>query len=83
MQAKARKVDGSLDAPGNKIVENAWKAWGQCGSCTVDGRLSWIDTQRLFVETLARDGEVNLRFINGFNNIERFAVEFVESDILD
>ena len=58
VQAKARNADGSLDAPGNKIVENAWKAWGQRGNCTVDGRLSWTDAQRLFIETLARDGEV-------------------------
>ena len=27
VQAKARNSDGSLDAPGNKIVENAWRGW--------------------------------------------------------
>ena len=83
VQAKARNADGSLDAPGNKIVENAWKAWGQRGNCTVDGRLSWVDAQRLFIETLARDGEVLVRFVNGYSNLGRFAVEFVEADILD
>ena len=77
VQAKARNADGSLDAPGNKIVENAWKAWGQRGNCTVDGRLSWVDAQRLFIETLARDGEVLVRFVNGYSNLGRFAVEFV------
>ena len=74
VQAKARNADGSLDAPGNKIVENAWKVWGQRGNCTVDGRLSWVDAQRLFVETLARDGEEIIRVINSFNNIYRFAI---------
>jgi len=83
VQAKARNADGSLDAPGNKIVENAWKAWGQRGNCTVDGRLSWVDAQRLFIETLARDGEVLVQFVNGYSNLERFAIEFVEADILD
>jgi capsid protein len=83
VQAKARNADGSLDAPGNKIVENAWKAWGQRGNCTVDGRLSWVDAQRLFVETLARDGEAIIRFIYNFNNIDSLAIEFVEADILD
>ena len=68
---------------GNKIVENAWKAWGQRGNCTVDGRLSWVDAQRLFIETLARDGEVLVRFVNGYSNLDCFAVEFVEADILD
>ena len=83
VQAKARNADGSLDAPGNKMVENAWKAWGQRGNCTVDGRLSWIDAQRLFVETPARDGEVIIRFVNGFNNVEHFSFEFVEAYIFD
>ena len=63
MQAKARNVDSSLDASGNKIVENAWKAWEQRGSYMVDRHLSWIDAQRLFVKALPRDGEKNIRLI--------------------
>jgi len=83
VQAKARNADGSLDGPGNKIVENAWRSWGQRGNCTVDGRLSWVDAQRLFVESLARDGEVLVRFADGYKNRDRFAIEFVEADLLD
>ena len=83
LQAKARNADGSLDAPGNKIVENAWTGWGKRGICTADGRLSWVDAQRLFVEALARDGEVLVRFVNGFENRDRFAIEFLEADLLD
>ncbi len=83
VQAKARNADGSLDGPGNKIVENAWHSWGQRGNCTVDGRLSWVDAQRLFVEALARDGEVLVRFADGYKNRDRFAIEFVEADLLD
>ncbi len=83
VQAKARNADGSLDGPGNKIVENAWRSWGQRGNCTVDGRLSWVDAQRLFVESLARDGEVLVRFADGYRNRDRFAIEFVEADLLD
>ena len=55
---KARNFDGSLDGPGNRIIENAWKAWGKRGTCTVEGRLSFGDAQRLVIETLARDHEV-------------------------
>ena len=61
-QCKARNADGSLDAPGNQIIENAWKAWGKRGSCTVDGRLSFGDSQRLVIETLLCDREVVVRF---------------------
>ena len=55
---EARNFDGSLDGLGNRIIENAWKAWGKRGTCTVEGRLSFGDAQRLVIETLARDHEV-------------------------
>ena len=54
---KARNFDGSLDGPGNRIIENAWKAWGKRGTCTVEGLLFFGDAQRLVIETLARDHE--------------------------
>lgn len=83
LQCKARNSDGSLDAPGNKIIENAWSRWGKRGTCTADGRLTFTDAQRLVVETLARDGEVLVRLISGAPNDDRFAIQFIESDLLD
>jgi len=83
LQAKARNADGGLDAPGNKIVEAAWSTWARRGNCTADGRLSFTDAQRLFIEALARDGEVLVRFVAGFSNRDTFAIEFIESDLLD
>ena len=63
LQVKARNDNGSMDVVGNSIIENAWKKWGRIGYCTVDGRMSWVDAQRLFVETLIRDGEVLVRLV--------------------
>ena len=83
VQAKARNSDGSLDAPGNKIVEKAFAKWSKTGTCTVDGRLSFVDAQRLVIETLARDGECLIRLINGAQNEDRFAIQFIEADLLD
>ncbi|RPF99698.1 MAG: phage portal protein [Rhodospirillaceae bacterium TMED63] len=83
VQCKARNADGTLDAPGNKIIENAWNRWGKRGTCTVDGRLSFADAQRLVVETLARDGEVLVRLIGGAQNQDRFAIQFLEADLLN
>ena len=83
VQCKARNADGSLDGPGNRIIENGWKAWGKRGSCTVDGRLSFGDAQRLVIETLARDGEVLVRLMPGARNADRFAIQFLEADLLD
>ena len=83
VQAKARNADGSLDAPGNRLIERAWASWCKRGVCTVDGRLSFVDAQRLVVETLSRDGEVLVRLIPGADNPDRFAIQFLEADLRD
>jgi lambda family phage portal protein len=83
VQVKARNSDGSFDAPGNTIIENAWKVWGRKGICTVDGRYSWKDAQRFAAESLARDGEILVRLVNYQGNPHGFAIEFLEVDLLD
>ena len=57
LQVKARNDNGSMDMIGNDQIERAWKQWGRLGTCTVDGKLSWVDAQRLFIEAMIRDGE--------------------------
>ncbi len=83
LQVKARNDDGKLDAAGNTIIENAWKRWGRLGSPTADGRMSWYDCQRLFIETLARDGEVFIKKLSGSKYRDGFAIQFIESDMVD
>lgn len=82
-QVKAKNADGSFDAPGNAIIENAFRAWGRKGLCTVDGRFSWKDAQRFAAEALARDGELLVRMVNYPQNNFGFAIEFLEVDLLD
>jgi lambda family phage portal protein len=48
---------GDLRSPLNRKLSAWWTAWGQPGTCTVDGRLSWVDLQRLAVRTWRVDGE--------------------------
>jgi len=83
VQVKAKNNDGSMDKPGNRIIENAWKAWARKGVCTVDGRFSWRDAQRFAAEVLARDGEILVRLVNYQGNPQNFAIEFLEVDLLD
>ena len=83
LQAKARNPDGKLDSPGNKLIEAAWSQWGKRGNCTADGRLSFVDCQRMVVESIARDGEALVRLVQGADNGDRFALEFIEADVLD
>ncbi len=83
LQVKAQNATGMLDEIGNQAVEGSFKAWGKVGRCTVDGKLSWIDAQKMAIEGLARDGEV---FIVKHRNTafrDSFAIEFIEPDRVD
>jgi lambda family phage portal protein len=82
MQSKARNEDNSFDAVGNTIIENAWLRWCRLGNCTVDKKMTFTDAQHLFIESLARDGEVIIRMVN-YDNADKFAIEFIEPDMLD
>lgn len=82
IQVKARNDNGSFDVIGNDIIERAWVRWGRLGTCTVDGRMNWVDAQRMFIENLARDGEVLVRLVR-YPNDFGFAIEFIEPDLLD
>lgn len=84
IQVRKRNDDGSLDSVGNRIIEQAWQQWGRAGFCTVDGRISWSQAQRLFIETLTRDGEVLIQKIkNPAGNPFGFSLKFLEADYLD
>lgn len=84
IQVRKRNDDNSLDSVGNRIIEQQWQAWGRAGFCTVDGRISWSQAQRLFIETLTRDGEVLIQKIkNPAGNPFGFSLKFLEADYLD
>jgi len=57
LQVRARDLGGPLDQTANSILEDSFKAWGELGVCTVDGQMTWLDAQRMFIESVARDGE--------------------------
>ena len=83
LQVKALDSVGRLDT-GNNAVEAAFKRWGQVGNCTVDGRLSWNDVQRLTIESVARDGEAFLILHRGASlTRDSFAIELIEPDQID
>jgi lambda family phage portal protein len=83
VNAKSRDVDGSLDTIANSTIEAAWKKWAKKGNCTVDGQMSLIDCQRMFIEALARDGEVLIRQITDPTSDFGYKIEFLEADHLN
>lgn len=82
LQCKARDNNGALDKEGNRIIEEQWKEWGEKENASVTGQLTWVDTQRLVAETVAKDGEVFVRKIP-YNNEFKFSLQIIEGDHLD
>ena len=83
LQCKSRDFNGDLDTFANKKIEDAWRKWGKPESCTVAGTHSWLDTQRLVLRSVARDGAVLIRKVRNWQNPFRFAIQVLEIDHLD
>ncbi len=83
LQSKARNERNQLETQANKFIENAWHKWSKRGNCTVDGKLSFIDCQKLFIESLARDGEVLIRYFNTNDPQNPLKIQFLDADYLD
>lgn len=83
LQVRAREPNGILDQVANQQLEIAFSMWGQSGICTVDGRLSWVDAQRVFIESVVRDGECFVLFVEDNANPYRFRLQFIDPDMID
>jgi len=83
LQNKAKARDGRSDRAANDLIESAWLRQCRRGAFDVTGMLSGRDAQKLFIETLARDGECLVRLVHNFPNEFGFAVQFLEPDHLD
>jgi capsid protein len=82
-QNRAKLPSGKPDTETNTLIEEAWTQWGKRGVCDVTGRYSLIRFLHLWVETLARDGEVLVREVFGFENKFGYALQILEADRLD
>lgn len=83
-QSKAKKNTGKEDDKrANELIEAHFLNWGKKGACDVTGQYSWQDIQTLFIRTVAEDGEILVRFIDGYPNQYGFAVQLLDSAHLD
>ncbi len=83
---RCRFVDssGADDPIGNKAIEDGFIDWGRKGSCDVTGKMSWKMSQRLYIENIARDGEVLIRRIRNWSgNKYGYAIQFLDTELLD
>lgn len=83
MQARNRDAAGKLLLALNQQLEQRFQEWGLPGGCTADGYDGWGDLQRLFIGTLATDGEFLARRLPGFDNPFGYALQLLDPDLLD
>lgn len=82
-QSLARRQDGRLDESDNERLEMRMRNWSMAGNCDASRRLSRAAMERQFVLQLARDGEVLARKLPGFSNDYGYALQFIDTDLLD
>jgi len=83
MQPKVTKLrGGALATDLNKQIADEWEAWKAQGNCTVDGKLSFDELERLLVRTAAMDGEFMV-LMRPDANAWGFALQHVDMDQLD
>lgn len=82
---KMRSNPERFDELANNRIMDAWRRWSQVGICTMDGKLSWRDVQNLVIETIARDGEILIRHVEGraARNEFGYAIQLLEVDHFD
>ena len=73
--------NGSPHRFANAEIERAFCAWHQPASCSIDGRLSWMDLQREVIRTVARDGEAFVRMI--YDGPHGFALQHIDAALVD
>lgn len=84
LQSRVKWPGGAEDKLANDLVEAGWRLWCRKGSCTVCGQLSWIDTLKLVIESVAKDGELLIRMVKPWRgNNFGFALQLIEADCLD
>lgn len=83
LQSKALLPDGKPDRVTRRLIEKEWEKFSKAGNFDVTGQYSYVTFSWLWIETLARDGEVLVRLIRNFPNKWGFAVQILEADRLD
>jgi lambda family phage portal protein len=82
MEAQVLREDGTLDEKDSLDLEAMWGRWSRPEYCSMNGRLSFLDIQKLALSTMARDGEVLIRVHNPADSEFGFALQVIECDKL-
>jgi len=83
LQIRTNDKNLQTDAKLTSSVERSFKEWTKKKNCTLSGKLSWLEAQKLFVTYLARDGEALVRIVLTNKNRFGIALKFYSPQWLD
>lgn len=84
LQSQVLSASGKTADEGARAnIEQGWKEWTKRGSCDVTGKYTFRDIQKLVISSVARDGEVLVRKVKGYDNPFGYALQLIEADHLD
>ena len=82
-QSHARDARGQLDQLDNERIEQRMTQWSRKGQCDVTRKFTRPILERLYVLSLAMDGEAIFRKHTPFSNEQLFALEHIDPELLD
>ncbi len=80
-QSRVVNFDGSQDTAANEAIEKAWKDFCKRDNCDIEGRLNLTEMVKLYISTVAEDGEVVLRKYK--EGKYHFQLRFIDSNAID
>lgn len=82
-EVRFQKAAGKYDHEVNDAIEQAFKGWCRKDNCDLAGRLSWVEMQRLAIQTVGVDGECIFVMDDGASNPYGFSLRMVDANSLD
>lgn len=83
MQSKAVTASGEPDRKARRMIEREYRKFCEHGNCDVTGQYDFTTFMNLWLESLARDGEIMVRLVRNWSNRWGFALQILEIDRLD
>lgn len=75
--------NGNLDELAKAAIEFHWKRFRKKENYTCAKNLTGLDADRLILRSVARDGEILVRIVRGYENDYGFTSQIIEPDQLD
>lgn len=79
-QSRVSKPRGAPDIAARKAVETAYDAWKK--DCCVTGDMTYAEASGMIANSYARDGQIFVRHVRGWENKFGYAIQLIDADLL-